>query len=132
MTVMVAPAYGVGGTAGGGGAAPGPGSALTVSVSPLVANGARSSSTPVTVTSENVTLTITGGSGVYTIAWAAVSTPSGTWTITNPTGAVSRFSVAAVASGASFVGTFRAVVSDGATSVTSATVEVDLINTGTV
>ena len=128
---MLAPAYGVGGTAGGGGSASGPGGPLTVTVTPLVAYGSRASASAVTVSSENITLTVTGGSGTYTISWVPVSTPSGTWTITNPTGLVTKFARAGVAAGTSYVGTLKANVSDGLTTVTSSTVEVDLDNTGT-
>ena len=128
--MILAPAYAVGGTAGGGGSTPGPGGPLTVMVTPLVAYGSRASASAVTVSSENITLTITGGTGAYTIAWVPVSTPSGTWTITNPTGLVTKFARAGVAASTSYIGTLKANVSDGITSVTSSTVEVDLDNTG--
>lgn len=129
--MILAPAYAVGGTAGGGGSTPpGPGGALAVTVTPLVAYGSRASAAAVTVISENITLTITGGSGTYTISWVPVSTPSGTWTITNPTGLVTKFARASVAAATSYVGSLKANVSDGLTSVTSSTVEVNLDNTG--
>jgi hypothetical protein len=129
---MIAPAYGAGGTAGGGGSGGGgPDGPLTINVSPLVAYGSRASASAVTVPSENITLTITGGTGSYTITWEIVSAPSGTWTITAPSSLTTKYQRAAIAAGASYVGTLRAKVFDGVTTIYSATVEVDLNNTGT-
>ena len=125
MSVMIAPAYGMGGTGGGGGSS---GGGLAVSATPAVAYGSRASASTVTVTSENVTLFITGGSGTYTVAWEVVS--GATFTIISPAATTTKFS-ASVGSSAIKIGYFRALVSDGMTSIYSATVEVDLENVGT-
>ncbi len=130
MSMVIAPAYGVGGTAGGGGAGGGGGGPLTVTVSATVIYGGRSSPGPVTVPSENVTLTVTGGTGTYTIAWEAISVPDSVWTITAPASLTTKFSVINVDVGDTFVGTFRALVSDGVTSLYSDTVESNNYNTG--
>lgn len=123
--MLLAPAYGVGGTAGGGGSDT---SALAVTV-PGFAYGAVAKPGTVPVTSENISAAITGGTGIYTILWSAVAV-TGTWTISNPTGLMTQI-ITSVGSGLIKSGTFHAVVSDGVSSVTSATFQVDLENYGT-
>ena len=128
MTALLAPAYGIGGSGGGGGSSTG---GLAVVVSPAPAYGARASSAAVTVSSENVTAAITGGSGTYTITWEVVVITTGTWTITAPNALITKFSAAAVPNSATRSATFRARVSDGATTIYSSNVDVTCENTGT-
>ncbi len=125
---MIAPAYGVGGTAGGGGEGP---PAFTVDIFPNPATGGRAVNFLVTVASEYVTATPSGGTAPYTYACTAVDVSSGDWTISDPASAVSRFLCANVDIGETFSATFKWTVTDSlGLSADSPTLEVFVTNYG--
>lgn len=105
--------------------------AFTVSASPLTAFGARTGSGGLAITSEEVTVTITGGAAPYAYMWTLVSALSGTWTIQNSTSDRARFTCSAVPVGESYVAKFKCTVTDArGVSSDSATVEVTCTNYG--
>lgn len=105
--------------------------AFTVSASPLTAFGARTGSGGLAITSEQVTVTITGGAAPYTYVWTLVSALSGTWTIQDSTSATARFTCAGVPVGDSYVAEFKCTVTDArGVSSDSATVTVTCTNYG--
>ena len=92
-------------TGGGGGGA---GGDLTVSVSPLTATGSTFDAMAETVTTNSVTVTVSGGTPPYSIAWTALG-GIGAWTILSPASLSTRFRAVAPSPGDtdnnSFVGT---------------------------
>ena len=105
--------------------------AFTVSASPLTAFGGRTGGAGLTITSEEVGVTITGGAAPYTYAWSLVSAASGTWAIQSATSDRTRFTCSGVPVGDSYIATFKCTVTDarGVSSV-SADVEVTCTNYG--
>jgi hypothetical protein len=65
---------------------------LTVDVSPISAIGSGFSNSTVTVTTNLVTATASGGTAPYTYAWTRVSGATG-FTATSPSQAASRFAI---------------------------------------
>lgn len=118
MTMIIAPiGRGTGGTGGGSG--------LSVTVTPLIAYGARSNAGG--CQTENVAVYATGGSGSYTYLWSLVSAVTGSWSITASTSSVTKFS-AYVGIGDDHTAYFKCTVSDGVTSVASATIEANVMS----
>lgn len=89
-------------------AAGGGSDAFTVDVPPN-AYGYGNSMSPVSVTTEIVTATPTGGTGPFNYLWSGSGSP---WTITNPTSPSTAFRAAAVPPADSVVGSFSCAVTD--------------------
>lgn len=107
------------------------GGAFTVTAVPLVAFGGRTGGGPLSITSEEVSLSITGGAAPYSYAWELISAIDGTWTIESPTESKTRFVVNAVPLGDSYVATFKCVVTDArGASASSANIDVTCTNYG--
>lgn len=105
--------------------------AFIVSANPLTAFGARTGSGPLAITSEEVSVTITGGAAPYTYAWSLVFAYDGTWSIQSSTSDRTRFSCSAVPLGESYVAEFKCTVTDArGVSSDSATVTVTCTNYG--
>lgn len=85
---------------------------ITVTADPAALSAYAASFTPVTITTGFTTASPSGGSTPYTYAWTFVSSDGGTWTITNPTAASTKFSCAAVGANVGFNATFRCTVTD--------------------
>lgn len=96
--------------------ATGPGSpgggAYAVTALPLTAGGYRARSGPTSVSTEAVTVTVSGGLEPYSYAWSLVSSGGGTWTIESPTSPSSRFTRAAVDVDTTWSATFKCTVTD--------------------
>lgn len=84
---------------------------LTVSVSPLSATGSTFNPAAETITTNLVTVTVTGGTAPYSIEWTAGG-GSGLWEITNPFGFETRFIAEGVSPGDTSEETFTATVTD--------------------
>lgn len=109
----------------------GSGGAFAVDASPLVAYGGRAGGATLSITSEEVSVSITGGVGPYTYLWTVVAVSSGTWSISAPNADKTRFIASAVPAFDTHSATFKCTVTDarGLTS-DSATVEVNCSNYG--
>ncbi|CAB4140029.1 hypothetical protein UFOVP407_4 [uncultured Caudovirales phage] len=83
---------------------------LTVSIPDFVIGGGSSSGS-ISVQTDVVAVTVTGGQAPYSYSWARVGTGSPAWTITSPTGASTRF-FTTVAAGTIETATFRCTVTD--------------------
>lgn len=107
------------------------GGAFDVAASPLVAFGGRTGTGALTITSEEVALSITGGAYPYSYAWSLVAAIDGTWTIESPSASKTRFVVSGVPLGDSYQATFKCTVTDArGLSSTSADVAVTCTNYG--
>lgn len=105
--------------------------AFLVSASPLTAFGGRTGSGSLTITSEDVTVTITGGAAPYTYLWTELSALSGTWSIQSAASATTRFACSGVPVGDAYVATFKCTVTDArGVSSDSDPVEVTCTNYG--
>lgn len=107
------------------------GGAFTVSASPLVCYGGRAGGATLSVTSEEVSVSITGGSGPYTYAWSLIAAVDGTWAVTAPNADKTNFVVSSVPSGDTYTATFKCTVTDArGLTADSATVQVNCTNYG--
>ena len=66
---------------------------LTVAASPISVFGSSSSPGPTSTVTAPTSVFVTGGTAPFTYLWTEVEAFGGTWTITNPTGAVTTFSI---------------------------------------
>jgi hypothetical protein len=88
---------------------------LAVSI-PAFTYGGGSSSSSITVATDLVEVTVTGGQAPFTYSWARVGSGSPAWTISNPAAASTRFSTT-VSAGTIETATFRCTVTDALGSV---------------
>jgi len=86
-------------------------SQIAISLDKYGALGIRNSAGTAVVTSESVTAIVTGAIGTVTHSWTKTS--GGSWTITNPTGATTQFSIS-LAPNTDAAGTFIDTVTDQA------------------
>lgn len=87
------------------------GGAFTVDVPPTVYGGAAFTS-PIAVTTENATATVTGGRAPYTFLWARTDAALGDWSIISPTAATTAFRRIAVGAGENDTAEFACTVTD--------------------
>jgi hypothetical protein len=99
---------------------------LDVTVSPISAVGAASSTSTVTVTSNLVTASVSNGTPPYTFAWTRTSGSSAI-TATTPAAAATRFS-GAVAPGNDVEAEFLCTVTDARGRTGTATAPASLVN----
>lgn len=98
------------------------GGAFTVDVPPTVYGGAAFD-TPISVTTENVTATVTGGRAPYTYLWERTDAALGDWSIISPNAATTAFRRAALDANESDTAEFACTVTDAnGSSVVSADV----------
>jgi len=83
-----------------------------VTATPLTSYGGRAQAGPVSIATEAIYVTPSGGTAPYTYAWTVIDAGGGFWTIETPTGAASRLICDGVADGDYFTGTFRCTVTD--------------------
>lgn len=100
---------------------------MSGALSPGSVFGYATSKGIVTVSTNSVTATVTGGVAPVTYAWAAVGSASG-WTILNPSGATTNFSVSCSA-GADKIASFQCTITDAVgQSVLAGPVSAECIN----
>lgn len=87
------------------------GGAFTVDVPPTVYGGAAFTS-PIAVTTENATATVTGGRAPYTFLWERTDAALGDWSIISPTAAATSFRRIAVGAGENDTAEFACTVTD--------------------
>lgn len=102
---------------------------LTVTASPDSVTGSGASPGSVVVTSAPTSVFVVGGTAP-TYSWALIETFGGvSWTINNPTSAVTTFS-ATLSAYDTATGVAQCTVTDGSTVLTTNTVEISLENSG--
>ncbi len=88
-----------------------PNGAFSVDVPPTVYGGAAFNG-GIAVTTENATVTITGGQGPFTFEWERTDGALGDWTIINPTSQTTAFRCIGVGIGESETAEFACTVRD--------------------
>jgi len=88
-----------------------PNGAFTVDVPPTV-YGAAAFNGGIAVTTENATVTITGGQGPFTFEWERTDGALGDWTIINPTSQTTAFRCIGVGIGENETADFACTVRD--------------------
>lgn len=107
-----------------------PGGAFTVDVPPTVYGGAAFNG-GIAVTTENATVTITGGQGPFTFEWERTDGALGDWTIINPTAQTTAFRCIGVGIGEFETANFACTVRDvNGSPVTSSDVLAQVENYG--
>lgn len=87
------------------------GGAFTVDVPPTAYGGAAANF-PIAVTSESVTVTISGGRAPFTFAWERTDDILGDWSIINPASQSTAFRVAGLGPGVGDTAEFACTVTD--------------------
>lgn len=106
------------------------GGSFTVDV-PFTAYGAAAFDAPVTITTETVTATVTGGRAPFNYSWARTDDALGLWSIVSPTSATTAFRRISVEAQESWLAEFACTVTDANGSiVTSANVQTYVTNYG--
>lgn len=100
-------------------------SALTVTATPEIVQGAQGLAASIPVATRSTTASVVGGSPPYTYAWTLLSDDGlgGAWTVLSPDSATAAFRASAIADGAESTATFRCTVTDarGATGTADVT-----------
>lgn len=102
-------------------------SSLSASASPSIVHGTSMGSG--TVSTNNTTVTPTGGTAPYTYAWTVIEYDNGVSpTIAGPTSATTGFTQTSVGPGEFYSATFRCTVTDAATNTATADVQAGFVD----
>lgn len=85
---------------------------ITVTADPAAVSGYTALPGSATISTNNTTVTPSGGAAPYTYAWTLVSSDGGTWTIVNSSSATTKFICSGVAADIDYNATFRCTVTD--------------------